>query len=142
MGTVLIVANQTLASPTLADAVAERLARGAAVFHVVVPATPVQHLLTWDEREAEQAARQRLASVLLRLRDLGATASGEVGCRDPVQAVDDALRTRNVDEIILSTLPPGLSRWLRQDVPSRLRGSTHLKVTVVTASREPAMSQR
>jgi hypothetical protein len=135
--TILIVANETLASPTLANAVAERVADGAVRFHVVVPATPVgSHLLTWDEDEAIAAAARRLEAVLQRLRALGAKADGEIGHRDPVIAVDDAMLDRRVDEIILSTLPESTSRWLRQDVPSRLRAAVSVPVEVVTAPRE------
>jgi hypothetical protein len=136
MRTVLIVANETLASPTLASAVSQRLARGPTQFHVVVPATPIQHRLTWDERESYDAAVARLDAVLARLLDLGAEASGEIGSKDPIAAVRDALRARPVDEIILSTLPSGASRWLRQDVPRRLMDVVRVPVTVVTAPRE------
>jgi GABA permease len=138
MRSYLIVANRTLASPTLAAAVAERVAGGEAGFHVVVPATPVQHGLTWDEEEAQAAARERLDGVLVRLRAMGVEATGEVGCKDPVDAVQDALRGRHADEIILSTLPVRISRWLGQDVPSRLRRSVDVPVTVVVAPDEPA----
>ena len=135
--TILIVANETLASPSLASAVAERLASGPVTFHVVVPATPVgTHLLTWDEDEAIAAAHDRLEAVLERLRRLGAEAEGEIGNRDPVIAVDDAMLGRQVDEIILSTLPEARSRWLRQDVPSKLRSAVSVPVEVVTAPRE------
>jgi|SRR6187551_1759392 len=135
--TILIVANETLASPSLASAVAERLASGACAFHVVVPATPVgTHLLTWDEDEAIAAAHDRLEAVLERLRGLGAEAEGEIGNRDPVIAVDDAMLNRQVDEIILSTLPESRSRWLRQDVPSKLRAAVGVPLAVVTAPRD------
>ena len=138
MRSYLIVANQTLASPTLAEAVKDRLAQDTARFHVVVPATPIQHGLTWDEAEAESAAQERLDGMLAWLRKLGAEASGEVGNKDPIAAAQDALRGHPVDEIILSTLPPGISRWLGQDVPSRLKGAVSVPVSVVTAPREPA----
>lgn len=134
----LIVANQSLASSTLADAVAERLAAGPVRFHIVVPATPVSHGLTWDEGEAVTAAQGRLDQALQRLRDLGAPATGEVGSQDPVAAARDALRTGTFDEIILSTLPPGISRWLGQDVPTRLRNAVAVPVTVVVSPTRPA----
>jgi hypothetical protein len=134
----LIVANQTLASPTLAAAVADRVARGDASFHVVVPATPVSHRLTWDETETNAAAEERLESVLTRLRDLGAEATGEVGASDPVEAACDAVRARPIDEVLLSTLPPGISRWIGLDVPSRLRESVSVPVTVITAQEKAA----
>jgi hypothetical protein len=137
MPTYLIVANQTLAGPELADAIAERAATKDARFHVVVPATPIVHRLTWDEKESRDAATARLADIVKRIESHGATASGEVGVPDPIDAVHDAIRDRSVDEIILSTLPPGLSRWLGQDVPTRLRGAVDVPVVVVTAASEP-----
>lgn len=138
----LIVANQTLASPTLAAAVADRIARGDASFHVVVPATPVTHRLTWDEHETNAAAEERLSAVLTRLRDLGAEATGEVGASDPVAAACDAVRVRRIDEVLLSTLPPGISRWIGLDVPSRLRDSVSVPVTVITAEEKAAATAR
>ena len=110
MRSYLIVANQTLASPTLAAAVAQRAAAGESTFHVVVPRTPIQHGLTWDEDEAERAAQERLDQVLARLNAMGVAATGEVGSKEPVDAVHDALRSHEADEIILSTLPgPGVA---------------------------------
>jgi hypothetical protein len=131
MPSYLVVANQSLASPSLADAVRERIGTGDARFHVIVPATPVPHGLTWDEAEAVEAATERLAGALVHLRGLGATVSGEVGSPDPVAAATDALRAEAYDEVILSTLPPGISRWLGQDVPTRLRHAVAIPVTVV-----------
>ena len=140
MRSYLIVANQTLASPIVANVIAQRVAAGPARFHVVVPATPVQHGLTWNEEEAHAAAKARLDAAIARLHDLGVEASGEVGEKDPIAAVRDALREHPSDEIILSTLAPGISRWLGQDVPARLRGSVSVPVTVLTASAEAVES--
>jgi hypothetical protein len=131
MSSALIVANQTLPSSALADAIAERIKSGVETFHVVVPATPPAKGFTWDEEESRAEAGTRLATFLQRLSRLGVQATGEVGDRDPVAAVRDALRGRVVDEIVLSTLPPGISRWLGQDVPSRLRSSVSVPVDVV-----------
>ena len=47
MRSYLVVGNQTLDSPELAEAIRDRLATGPATFHIVVPATPIQHGLTW-----------------------------------------------------------------------------------------------
>lgn len=127
----LVVANRTLPSSALHAAIRERLAQGPAMIHVVVPITPVGHALTWDEDESRIEATGRLAAFTDWLQSLGVGSSGEVGDRDPVQAVRDALRDRSVDEIILSTLPPGISRWLGQDVPSRLQAANDTPVTVV-----------
>jgi len=133
MRSFLIVANQTLTSRSLTDAIAARLAEGPVRTHVVVPLSPVGGRLTWDEQASRQVAQTRLDEVLARLREMGAEADGEVGDRDPVMAVRDALRGRVFDEVIVSTLPKGLSRWLGEDVPSRLRDSVRVPVTVVTS---------
>ena len=132
MRSYLIVANQTLTSRSLTEAITARLADGPVRAHVVVPLSPVGGRLTWDEQASREVARTRLDEVLARLREMGAEADGEIGDRDPVMAVRDALRGREVDEVIVSTLPKGLSRWLGEDVPSRLRDSIRVPVTVVT----------
>ena len=132
MRSYLIVANQTLTSRSLTDAITARLADGPVRTHVVVPLSPVGGRLTWDEQASREMARTRLDEVLERLREMGAEADGEIGDRDPVMAVRDALRGREVDEVIVSTLPKGLSRWLGEDVASRLRDSVGVPVTVVT----------
>ncbi len=135
----LIVANQTLSSRSLADAIGERLQEGPIAAYVVVPLVPVGGRLTWEEDASRAAARERLDDVLERLRGLGVEAGGEVGDRDPVTAVRDAMRGRRVDEIIVSTLPKGISRWLGEDVPSRLRDAVPVSVVVVTqATQETA----
>jgi len=132
MRSYLIVANQTLASQSLTDAIQARLADGPVRTHVVVPLSPVGGRLTWDEEESRRVAKERLDEVVARLRAMGAEADGEIGDRDPVMAVRDALRGREVDEVIVSTLPKGVSRWLGEDVPSRLRDAVPVVVTVVT----------
>ena len=137
MRSYLIVANQTLTSRSLTEAITARLADGPVRTHVVVPLSPVGGRLTWDEQASREVARTRLDEVLARLREMGAEADGEIGDRDPVMAVRDALRGREVDEVIVSTLPKGLSRWLGEDVPSRLRDSVRVPVTVVTQN-EPS----
>ncbi|HEY3165020.1 MAG TPA: hypothetical protein VGJ71_11700 [Candidatus Limnocylindrales bacterium] len=132
MSTILIVANQTLPSEALANEVASRIAAGARDFHVVVPETPPPGGgFTWDEEAARVAANDRLAAFIAKIEAQGASASGETGDRDPVAAVRDASRGREIEAVILSTLPAGASRWLRQDVPSRLRGAVTVPVTVV-----------
>ncbi len=138
MRTYLIVANQTLTSRSLTEAISTRLADGPIRTHVVVPLSPVGGRLTWDEKTSRDVAQQRLDEVLARLRSMGVEADGEIGDRDPVLAVKDALRGREVDEVIVSTLPKGLSRWLGEDVPSRLRDSVRVPVTVVTQSESSA----
>jgi hypothetical protein len=132
MRSCLIVANQTLSSESLADAIRSRLAKDTLRAHVVVPLTPVGGRLTWDEDASRRVADERLQDVLRRLQAMDVEADGEIGDRDPVMAVKDAMRGREVDEIIVSTLPRGLSRWLGEDVPSRLADAVAVPITVVT----------
>lgn len=133
----LVVSNQTLSSETLVDKVRECLAAGPCRFHVVVPATHTHDHLTWTEGHDRAVARQRLDDALARLRGLGAEVDGEVGDPRPLDAIRDALRVRGrFDEIILVTLPPGLSRWLHQDLPHRVRRCVDTPLTHVVA--EPA----
>jgi hypothetical protein len=64
----------------------------------------------------------------------GMGATGEIGDPSPVLAVDDFLRRgEHVDEIIVSTLPAGMSRWLAGNLLRRLRTHTGLPVTHVVA---------
>jgi hypothetical protein len=132
MRSYLIVGNETLAGESLAQAINERLAEGPLRARVVVPLTPVGGRLTWDEQESMVVALARLEEALGRLRTLGIEADGEVGDRDPILAVKDAMRGHDIDEVILSTLPTGVSRWLGADVPGRLRDAVTVPVTVVT----------
>jgi len=131
MRTYLILANQTLSSESLAEAIRVRLADGAIRARVVVPLERVGHRLTAKEEVSRQAAQTRLDEMLARLRALGSEAVGEIGDPDPVQAVRDAMREGPVDEIIVSTLPRGISRWLGEDVPSRL-GALGVPISVVS----------
>ncbi|MCI0345397.1 MAG: hypothetical protein L0221_08125 [Chloroflexi bacterium] len=140
MKTCLVVANQTLPGEQLAAAVRERIAAGDRTFYVVVPLTPVSHGAVWDEDESSDAANDRLTAFLGVLRDQGVEADGEIGDRDPIQAVRDVIRVRAIDEIILSTLPPGISRWLQMDVPSRLSRAVDVPVTVITQTQVSAPS--
>jgi universal stress protein family protein len=132
MRSYLIVANQTLTSESLREAITARLADGPLEAHVVVPMTAGSWRQSWDEQEIRADAQARLDETLERLKEMGVEADGEVGDRDPVNAVRDALRRREVDEVIVSTLPRGISRWLGEDVPSRLRDACRVPVTVVS----------
>jgi GABA permease len=129
----LVVANQTLAGHRLLEHVRYCLATGPSWFFVLVPATPIHMQVVPGEGEAELLARQRLAGALARFRGEGASVVGAVGDPSPLRAVSDALRQRSFDEIVLSTLPPGTSRWLVDDLPSRLARATGLPVTHLVA---------
>ncbi len=134
----LIVANQTLGGEQLAAVVRERLAAGSCEFHLVVPATPPSDHATWLEGQAKHLAQERLDAALVAFRQLGATrVDGEVGDARPMLAIGDALRHGEFDEIIVSTLHPGISRWLRMDLPHRAERQFELPVTHVEDAAVP-----
>ncbi|GAA4749940.1 hypothetical protein GCM10023328_35780 [Modestobacter marinus] len=141
----LIVANQTLTTETLSEAVQQRMAAEPHEFHVVAPATPLHDQTDGPEAfaglgpsttdRAYALACQRLEHALEHLRGLGATVDGEVGDADALEAVRVALGHLPADEIIVSTLPRGLSQWLRRDLPARLRKVTDVPVTHLVTDR-------
>jgi hypothetical protein len=121
---VLVVANQTAATPGLLDAVRERTARGAARFHLVVPrrAHGLDKVLDPDSA-SDVEAREVLREALPKLSDAaGSNVTGSVGDPEPLMAIQDAIHLGNYDEIIISTLPPRISRWLHVDLVSKTRG--------------------
>lgn len=124
----LIVANRTLAGSHLTSKVRELHEQRPSSFYIVVPATP-PHGHTWTEGEARAIAEQRLASALQLLAGIGVEAEGEVGDERPTYAIQDVLAKREIDEIIVSTLPPGMSRWLKRDLPHRIQVEFELPVT-------------
>ena len=130
---VLVVANQTATGPALRDEILRRTKEGPHSFTLVVPATPPHEHAVWTEEEATEIAQRQLAAALQTLGDTGAEITGHVGDASPVQAIADALLTNSFDEILLSTLPSGVSRWLKQDLPHRVERRFGLPLTVVTA---------
>jgi hypothetical protein len=79
-------------------------------------------------------ARQRMRHQLDRMRELGASVSGEIGVADPIDAVRVVLHRWEFDEVILSTLPGRRSRWLAADLPTKIRRGFKLQVTQVTGA--------
>src|SRR5215210_7794238 len=134
----LVVANQTLGGSHLVDAVRARLRTGPSRFHVLVPASPSTiGRRGWRGRHKGVALR-RLRSALDRFRELGVDADGEVGDHRPMDAIDDALRDGGpFDEIIISTLPRGRSRWLKHDLAHRVEAAYGVPVTHVEGQPEP-----
>ena len=128
MPTYLIVANQTIGGAELVDRVSELAAAGPCDFYLVVPATPSKEHLTWTEGEARTIAARRLDDGLAQLRSVGVTVDGEVGDASPIMAVDDALRHRTVDRVIVCTLPIGMSRWLKLSLPDRIERKHKVEV--------------
>jgi hypothetical protein len=134
MQSVLIVANRTSASPTLLDAVSRRAKEGACTFTLLVPRSP--HGLhrvvdPEDHGHAEAAAAIEHARPLL-MEAAGGPVLALVGSHDPLAAVEDALNAGRYDEVIISTLPRRLSRWLHVDLVRKV-GGLGLPVTHIEA---------
>jgi hypothetical protein len=121
---VLLVANRTATDLPLVQAVRRRALEGDVAFHLLVPATPQGlHRVVDPEVTGRKAAAERLGFALALLSEAaGNDVTGHVGDANPLAAVSDALNLQGFDEIIISTLPWRLSRWLRIDLPSKLRG--------------------
>ena len=145
----LVVANQTLGEDELVQLINRRAKAEPSEFYLLAPATPVMEMVHGAEglpsvggstvlpsspEHAQALAEERLQAALAKLQATGIRAEGHVGDRDPVHAVEVALKGRQFDEIIVSTLPKRLSRWFRQDLPHRLEHKTNLPVTHVTAT--------
>lgn len=131
---VLVVANRTAATPALIEAVRERAARGPAVFTLLVPhfAHGLHKVIDAEDTDvSESEAVLELALPLLR-QAAGGEVEGIIGDPEPLAAIQDAVNIRGFDEIILSTLPARVSRWLKLDLPSKLSG-LGLPVTHVEA---------
>ena len=132
---VLVVANRTAATPALIDAVKERAARGPAQFTLLVPNTPhgLHRLVDPEDQSSSEAEQTLELAVPLLERAAGSHVEGIVGDPEPLAAIQDAINVHGYDEIIISTLPSRVSRWLKLDLPSKAAG-LGLPVTTVTAS--------
>ena len=131
---VLVVANRTAATPRLIEAVRERAARGDCRFTLLVPNTPHGlHRVVDPEDQDTSEAEATLELALPLLEDAaGGPVEGLIGAPDPLEAILDAVNLHGFDEIIVSTLPRRVSRWLHLDLPHKLTG-LGLPVTLVTA---------
>jgi hypothetical protein len=119
---ILVVANETVAGAALREEIRKAAENFRSEVLVVCPAlnTPLRHW-TSDEDEARAVAQGRLDRSLLELNRVGMTARGEIGDPDPLQAIEDALRTFGADVIIISTHPEGRSNWLERGVVAGAR---------------------
>jgi hypothetical protein len=131
---VLVVAHQTAATPGLLDAVRERAQRSPAKFHLVVPRQPHgMHKVVDPQDVGEGEAKAVLDAALPKLSEAaGDRVTGSIGDPEPLCAIQDAINLGRYDEMIISTLPLGVSRWLKLDLVSKARG-LGLPVTHVAA---------
>ncbi len=141
MARYLVVANQTLGGAALAELVRSRAAPlvGSAEFHIVVPATAPADQDVPGEGDATAIAERRLRAALDRLSSVAGEApvTGNVGSEDPMQAISDALAGNEYREIIISTLPAGVSKWLRTDLPRKVERKFGLPVSSIESTEAP-----
>jgi hypothetical protein len=134
---ILVVANETVAGQALLQTIEDRLRGHVAEVLVVCPAL-TGRVRRWfsDVDHGVADASQRLEVSLAELDKLGIAAEGRIGDSDPVQAIEDALRVFDADEIVVSTHPPGRSNWLERRVVERARERFRRPVTHVGVDLE------
>ena len=132
---VLVLANLTAASDALLEAMTARSQRGPVRFTIVVPAVGTK-------ADARRAAEARLQDAVAGARAAGLETEGVLGDCDPVVAVTEAFDPRSHDEIMVSTLPTGVSHWMRADLPQRIGRVTGAPVAHVVAPDGRAVLRR
>ncbi len=127
---VLVVASQTADSEELLRTLSARSERGPTQFTLLLPSPPGA---THDE------ARARLSQALERLRAAGLEIDGQVGDSNPLTAIKEVWDPAKFDEILVSTLPTGTSKWLQIDLPHRAERITGVHVEHVVATPRSAV---
>lgn len=127
----LVVAHRTLGSPELLDALVQRSAGGESTFHLLVPEYHGGLGLTYTDTRSRAVAHKSLDEALTLFAKHGLATTGEVGEASPVEAVSTVLEREGpdaFDAVLVSTLPPGISKWLGIDAPTQIRYRTGLDV--------------
>jgi hypothetical protein len=129
---ILVVANETVGGRELIDCIEKKAEGVAEKVLVVCPAlnSPLRHWVS-DEDDARAAAQERLDASVASMRAIGIDATGQIGDGDPLQAIEDAVRTFAPDEVVVSTHPEGRSHWLERGVVDRARERFHVPLTHV-----------
>jgi hypothetical protein len=122
----LVVANQTVDSDELYAALRERAERGPLAVTLLVP------------QDQQAGLGHRVNAALERLHAAGVQAEAMLGDVDPACAVIEIWDPRRWDEIIVSTLPTGTSRWLQIDLPHRIARAVDAPVAHIEAHAAPA----
>jgi hypothetical protein len=124
----LVVANQTIHSPQLLEALKRKANEEPRRFIVIAPqAEP------GTEANGEGDPHERLATTLKALEDAGLQAIGQVEHHDPYTAIQNALQFYAPDDIVISTFPETRSGWLRGDLIGRVQASTRKPVEHVVS---------
>lgn len=150
MATYLVVANQTLGGAELRAKLDELTSGGDAVLHLVTPVSRTEGERDWEYPPTEHTgpdaatvarwlAESRLKRELDRLTTAGVDATGEVVEHDPLDHIREALGRQPYDQIIVSTLPRSLSRWLLMDLPHRIARLSTIPVTHVEGTSGPSL---
>jgi hypothetical protein len=136
---VLVVAHRTARDPSLVDVVAARAASAPAEFTLLVPAVAhgLHRVVDPEDHCCEEAEGVLRAAIPVLSEAAGAPVSGLIGSHDPFAAAWDALNDGGYDEVIVSTHPSRISRWLHLDLPHRI-AALGVPVTHVTAVGEHA----
>ena len=139
---ILVIANETVGAETLRECIRERAEGTDERILVVSPAlnSPLRHWASDDDR-ARAAAHERLNESVRRLEEAGLSVFGEVGDGEPLQAIEDAVRTFGPDEIIISTHPEGRSHWLERGVVEAARERFAIPITHVVVDLEAERDQ-
>jgi membrane protein implicated in regulation of membrane protease activity len=134
---ILVIANETVGGEKLRDEIRRRSENYREHVLVVCPAlnSPLRHWAS-DDDAARAKAQDRLDASLARLSEAGLEARGEVGDSEPLQAMEDAMRTFGADEIIISTHPEGRSNWLEKGVVTGARERFAVPITHVVVDLE------
>jgi hypothetical protein len=140
---ILVVANETVGGPELRSEIQELAGDRKTRVLVVCPAlnSPLRHWAS-DEDDARAAAQERLNRSLESMRAAGLEAEGEIGDGDPLQAIEDAIRTFRPDELVISTHPPGRSHWLERGVVDRARERFEIRLTHVVVDLDADRTDR
>jgi hypothetical protein len=150
----LVVANQTIGGTALKKELAKRIEAGPSFFYVLVPNTSAAHYHVVPaaggflpmasvvesggpetDEEATEEARQRLDDLVSNLTSQGADAQGHLGGAHPLEGVEEAMAEHTFDEVIMSTLPQRVSRWLAADLPHQVERRWNVPVTTVISRR-------
>jgi len=152
MGRYLVVANQTLGGPELRQELRKRVEEGPSTFYVLVPNTraahyhvvpaagghlPMPSMVTSyggpeTDEEATAEARERLTQLVTDLTAMGAKVEGHLGGPHPFEGIEEQFAEHEFDEVILSTLPSRVSRWLQADLPSQVERRFNVPVKTIT----------
>jgi hypothetical protein len=137
---ILVVANRTAMCDELKQAMLDRAGKGPAEFVLLVPATAHGASRVMDPYSEVGEARSHEEQAVESLRGAGLdVVEGRLGDPDPLAAVEDELNIKGpYDEIIVSTLPTHLSKWLKLDLPHKVEGLTDKPVTHVVGQEVEA----